>query len=203
MNIYNTIKAAITTRQAAEHFGLAVDKHGMALCPFHEDHQPSLKLDQRYYCFGCHATGDVIDFTARLHGSSNRAAAEKLAEIFGEFPRPPTQPHILKSDAELFREKEQFCICVLWDYLRLLRCWKLRYAPESPGDTYDDRFVEACQMLPSITAMTNILFLPDADLRTRLVQKVMQDNTIPRLKERLDKLREEEADDNKSTAAAA
>jgi len=146
MNIYNTIKAAVTTRQAAEHFGLAVDKHGMARCPFHEDHQPSLKLDQRYYCFGCHATGDVIDFTARLHGISNRAAAEKLAEIFGEFPRPPTQVNIPKSDAELFREKEQFCIRVLWEYLRLLRCWKLRYAPESPGDAYDDRFVEACQM---------------------------------------------------------
>ena len=146
MNIYNTIKAAVTTRQAAEHFGLAVDKHGIARCPFHDDHQPSLKLDQRYYCFGCHATGDVIDFTARLHGISNRAAAEKLAEIFGEFPRPPTQSHIPKSDAELFREKEQFCIHVLWDYLRLLRCWKLRYAPESPGDTYDDRFLEASQM---------------------------------------------------------
>lgn len=110
MNIYNTIKAAVTTRQAAEHFGLAVDKHGMARCPFHDDHQPSLKLDQRYYCFGCHTTGDVIDFTARLHGISNRAAAEKLAEIFGEFPRPPTQTDIPQSDAELFREKEQFCI---------------------------------------------------------------------------------------------
>ena len=85
MNLFTTIKAAVTTRQAAEHFGLAVDKHGMARYPFHDDHQPSLKLDQRYYCFGCHATGDVIDFTARLHDISNRAAAEKLAEIFGEF----------------------------------------------------------------------------------------------------------------------
>jgi len=82
MNIYNTIKATVTTRQAAEHFGLTVDKHGMAVCPFHDDHQPSLKLDQRYYCFGCHATGDVIDFTARLHGISNRAAAEKISRNF-------------------------------------------------------------------------------------------------------------------------
>ena len=72
MNLFTTIKAAVTTRQAAEHFGLTVDKHGMAVCPFHDDHQPSLKLDQRYYCFGCHVTGDVIDFTARLHGISNR-----------------------------------------------------------------------------------------------------------------------------------
>ena len=58
-------------------------------------------------------------------------------------------------------------------------------------------------MLPSITAMTNILFLPDADLRARLVRKVMQDNTISRLKVRLDKLRKEESDDYESTAAAA
>ena len=55
-------------------------------------------------------------------------------------------------------------------------------------------------MLPSTT---NILFLPDADLRARLVRKVMQDNTISQLKERLDMLREEEADDHESTAAAA
>ncbi|MGN0977523.1 MAG: CHC2 zinc finger domain-containing protein [Faecousia sp.] len=47
-------------------------RHGMALCPFHEGYHPSLKLDEWYYCFGCHATGNVIDFTARLFGISQR-----------------------------------------------------------------------------------------------------------------------------------
>ena len=92
---------------------------------------------------------------------------------------------------------------VLTDYEQLLKRWKQNYAPTTADAPLDDRFVEACQMLPSITAMTNILFLPDADLRARLVRKVMQDNTILRLKERLDMLREEEADDHESTAAAA
>ena len=92
---------------------------------------------------------------------------------------------------------------VLIDYEQLLKRWKHDYAPATADAPIDDRFVEACQMLPSITAMTNILFLPDADLRARLVRKVMQDNTILRLKERLDKLREEEADEHESTAAAA
>ena len=177
MNLFSTIKATVTTRQAAEHFGLAVDKHGMARCPFHDDHQPSLKLDQRYYCFGCHATGDVIDFTARLHGISNRAAAEKLAEIFGEFPRPPTQPHIPKSDAELFREKEQFCIRVLWDYLRLLRCWKLRYAPESPEDSYDDRFVEACQM-ESVIAHLSDEMRDENPIRRKQTVEILERNNL-------------------------
>ena len=45
MSLYKRIKAAVTTRMAAENFGLAVNHSGMALCPFHDDHHPSLKLD--------------------------------------------------------------------------------------------------------------------------------------------------------------
>lgn len=48
MSLFQTIKAAVTTRQAAESFGLAVSKDGMALCPFHDDHHPSLKLDKEH-----------------------------------------------------------------------------------------------------------------------------------------------------------
>jgi hypothetical protein len=192
MNIYNTITAAVTTRQAAEHFGLAVDKHGMALCPFHDDHKPSLRLDQRYYCFGCHATGDVIDFTARLQGISNRQAAENLAEMFDEFPRPPTQSHISKSDAELFREKEQFCIRVLWDYLRLLRYWKLRYAPESPGDSYDDRFVEACQMESVIVHLIDEVRDENPVRKNRIIALLEQDNRIYDLKNYVSRRKKEE-----------
>ncbi len=147
MNIYNTIKAAVTTRQAAEHFGLAVDKHGMARCPFHDDHQPSLKLDQRYYCFGCHASGDVIDFTARLHSISGYSAAMKLAWDFGIDPRPPTELHIPIPDAELFREPDPPCILHLAQDVQKLRRWKREFAPGSPEEVYDDRFVDACRDL--------------------------------------------------------
>ena len=80
---------------------------------------------------------------------------------------------------------------VLTDYERLLKHWKHEYAPTSPESPFDDRFVKACQMLPRITAMTNILFLPDATLRAKLVQQIMQDHTIPQLKERLDRLQQE------------
>ena len=192
MNLYESIKAAVTTRQAAESFGLTVDKHGMALCPFHDDHNPSLKLDKRYYCFACGESGDVIDFTTRLHGISNRQAAEKLAEIFGEFPRPPTRPHIPKSDAELFREKEQFCIRVLWDYLWLLRCWKLRYAPESPGDSYDDRFVEACQMESVIAHLSDEMRNENPIRRKQTVEILERNNLIYDLQDYVSRKRKEE-----------
>jgi len=147
MNLYETIKAAVTTRQAAESFGLTVDKHGMTLCPFHDDHHPSLKLDKRYYCFACGKSGDVIDFTAKFFGISVHSAAIKLARDFGIDPRPPTQLQSEILDAEPFREEELPCILSLAQDLQKLRRWKRDFAPENPNEPYDDRFVEACRNL--------------------------------------------------------
>ena len=91
MTIYETIKAAISVKQAAEHYGLKVNRNGMACCPFHNDRHPSLKLNEDYFfCFGCGATGDVIDFVARLFDLSSYEAAQKLAVDFGLDPKPPT-----------------------------------------------------------------------------------------------------------------
>ena len=68
MTIYTRIKDTVTALDAAQMYGLNVRSNGMTNCPFHEDHNPSLKLDRRFYCFGCHAHGDVIDFVSRLFG---------------------------------------------------------------------------------------------------------------------------------------
>ena len=95
MRVFETIKAAVTPRQAAETYGLRVLPNGMTCCPFHEDRHPSLKLNEDFfYCFGCGASGDVIDFTARLFGISLKDAAEKLAADFSINPRPPEQSEI-------------------------------------------------------------------------------------------------------------
>ena len=61
MSYFQTLKDSITCRDAAEKYGLEVSRSGMARCPFHDDHTPSLKVDEWFYCFGCHAQGDVID----------------------------------------------------------------------------------------------------------------------------------------------
>lgn len=60
MTIYEKAKSLVTAREAAEHYGLTVNRYGMALCPFHDDHNPSMKLDERFHCFGCGEDGDVI-----------------------------------------------------------------------------------------------------------------------------------------------
>ena len=90
MNIYESIKAAISVKQSAEHYGLKVSRNGMACCPFHNDRHPSLKLNEEYFfCFGCGAKGDVIDFVARSFDLSSYEAAQKLASDFGLDPKTP------------------------------------------------------------------------------------------------------------------
>ena len=74
------IKQSVTTRQAAETYGLSVNSRGMCRCPFHNDHTPSMKVDETFYCFGCGAVGDVITFTARLFGISAGSAASTWAK---------------------------------------------------------------------------------------------------------------------------
>lgn len=190
MNLFENVKQTVSTRQAAEFFGVLVSRNGMARCPFHEDSSPSLLLDERYYCFGCHATGDVIDFTARLLGIGKQVAAKKLAENFGEFPRPPTQVHI--PSPERTRSMEQLCICVLRDYLRLLRIWKLRYAPETPEDTYDERFVESCQMTATVDHLLDVLLDADGERRKRAVEILTKGGLIYDLRTHVTKKEQEE-----------
>ena len=137
MTIYETIKAAVPIKQAAEHYGLKVNRNGMACCSFHNDRHPSLKLNEDYFfCFGCGAKGDVIDLVARMFDLSGYEAAQKLATDFGISTEPrqavgasykPKRPHIRQ-----FREDEMLCFRVLMDYLHLLEDWKVRYAPKTP-----------------------------------------------------------------------
>ena len=82
MTFFETVKNAVTVKQAAEHYGCKVNRGDMICCPFHDDRHPSMKLNEDYfYCFGCGTTGDVIDFVARLFGLSSYEAAKKLAYL--------------------------------------------------------------------------------------------------------------------------
>ena len=54
----------------------------VGVCPFHRDGSPSLVVyprNESYFCFGCGAGGDIIDFVARLHGVGFKEAAAMLA----------------------------------------------------------------------------------------------------------------------------
>lgn len=205
MDIFTMVKAAVTVRQAAEHYGLHANRNGMACCPFHEDRHPSMKLNERYfYCFGCGATGDVIDFVARLFDLTSLQAAQKLSYDFGIDPdKPPAAAALSKPKyplARAFQQEELHCQRVLCDYLHLLESWKVQYAPKTPEDVLDDRFVEACRMLDYVEYLADLLIAAELEQRVKIVETLNKDGLIAGLEERLNRLKKEENHEQKQAA---
>ena len=166
-NVFETVKQSVTIREAAERYGIEVKRGGMACCPFHDDKNPSMKLNEEYfYCFGCGATGDVIDLTARLYNLSPKEAAEKLAQDFGliyDSQAPPRRNYVhQKTEARKFREDRQRCYRVLSDYYYLLKKWEADRSPRTPEEEPHPRFVEAIQKKPYVDYLLD-LFLYESE----------------------------------------
>lgn len=192
MNLFETVKAAVTPRMAAERCGLPVRQGNMVCCPFHADRTPSMKLNEDYfYCFGCGATGDVIDLTARLFGLSGYDAAKKLAADFGIAEQKPSVLAKLKR-GKTQAEAERHCFRVLWDYFGILQDWKTNCAPQSPEDAIDPRYAESCHMLERIGNMLDILAFGTPQERAEVVADLQKDDRLMRMEARNRQLREDE-----------
>ena len=184
MNLFQQVKAAVPAIQAARDHGMQVSRSGMALCPFHDDHHPSLQLGDRYYCHACGATGDSIDLTARLLGISNYSAAQKLARDYGIDPNAatakytPPYPNIRK-----FREDQQLCSRVLTQHYKMLERWKTKYAPAPGSDDWDLRFVEAAKELSTVDYFLDCLTVGTLEERVAMVDYLLGKGIIRRLQE--------------------
>lgn len=187
MNIFEAVKKSITTRQAAEHYEIKVSRKGMACCPFHKDRTPSMKVDERYYCFGCGATGDVIDFVASFHNLGKKDAAVKLVQDFGvdydeewhkkvTVPAKRTVPKL--SFEQRYEQAKTRCIRVLLDYRRLLRSGKELYAPKMEDKNWHPLFCEALQESSHIEYLLDVLLFGEAEEQVKVItekgRKVME-----------------------------
>jgi len=164
--LFHLVKESVTARQAAEAYGLKVNRSGMCRCPFHGDQNPSMKLDERYYCFGCGVTGDAIDLTAKLFGINTKAAAEKLAADFGIVSPgrgSPKESDLGKPKIQADPEKElrQWILKAmdtLIRYSHLIREWKERHAPQRMDDEFHPLFVEALQNEATVEFLLDEIF---------------------------------------------
>lgn len=187
MNIFEAVKQSVTTRQAAEHYGIRVGRNGMACRPFHKDRTPSMKVDERYYCFGCGATGDVIDFVASFHNLGKRDAAVKLVQDFGidynveqhkkiTVPAKSAVPKL--SFEQRYEQAKTRCIRVLLDYRRLLRSWKDLYAPKMEDKNLHPLFCEALQESSHTEYLLDVLLFGEAEEQVKVIaeqgRKVME-----------------------------
>ncbi|MCC8100077.1 MAG: CHC2 zinc finger domain-containing protein [Clostridiales bacterium] len=168
MNLFEAVKQSVTTRQAAETYGIRVNRNGMCICPFHNDRNPSMKVDRRFHCFGCQADGDVIDFTAKLFSMNSKGAAVKLAADFGipydadrhggtRTRAAPVRPRL--SPARQARQDEDRCFRAYCDYLHLLEDWKTECRPQTPEEEPDRRFIEACHWLDYVRYVLDDILL--------------------------------------------
>ena len=183
MSIFDVVKENITVRQAAEAYGFKPDRMGLIRCIFHPDRRPSMKVDQRYYCFGCNRTGDVIDFTEQLFGLDPKEAAEKLAEDFGL-----TEQNKWKSDRQSANRKRdyeekverndslnrklEFCKDILLFHRKLLRHYEDYYAPKETDEEWDKRFTLALKQRPIVEHQLDILFFGTKDEQKALIEEL-------------------------------
>ncbi len=82
------LKAEVSVERLAERKGIKLKRHGkdlLGLCPFHEDHSPSLVITPEkniWHCLGaCQAGGSVIDWVMRAEGVSFRCAVAEHGRV--------------------------------------------------------------------------------------------------------------------------
>lgn len=192
INVFEAVKQAVTTREAAEFYGIKVNRSGMAVCPFHDDKNPSMKVDKRFHCFGCGADGDVIDFVSRLFDLDKTKAALKLAADFGvsyEYNgrntrnQAPVRAKSSISEELKYRQEEQHTFRVLADYFHLLQDWEIQYAPQSPDDEWHPLFVEALQRKTHVEYLLDNLIDCSKEEKKALVAGMRND--VAKLEQRI------------------
>ncbi len=176
MNVFEAIREnGITARQAAEHCGIKINRSGMAVCPFHKDKNPSMKIDSRYYCFGCGEKGDAIDFVAKFYGLGKKEAALRLRRISVSVLRitgAGSRRQNVSGDyhrSRGLRGRKRECFRVISDYLCCLRQWKEQYAPQEPDGEWNPLFCEALEKKDYIEYLLDVLLYAPLSERVQLV----------------------------------
>ena len=195
MRIFEIVKENVNLREAAELYGIDVNRYGKALCPFHNDRNPSLYVaDDHYYCFACGEHGDVIDFVSKLFGLSLIQAAQKLAADFGLDPNTPQSAAVVPAQPPVVQQRRLVLECTkaLTDYERLLNHWKTAYAPADMNAPWDGRFAQALHELPAIGHVLDLLYSADAKLREDTAKALVNTGALQRIQTNLEHYTEEE-----------
>ena len=155
MNLFETVRTNVKAVDVVLMAGFQPNRSKMICCPFYNDKHPSMKVDRRYFCFGCGAKGDAVDFVANYYGLSLKEAAEKIASDFGltyditgysEGVRKPITAK--RSEYQIWAEKKRELFAHLSRLHEQLREMKIEYAPKDREDSeWSPLFVMAAKEL--------------------------------------------------------
>lgn len=146
-------------KDICDRYGISVNRASFAVCPFHTEKTPSLKIYKKdFHCFGCGAHGTVIDFVMQLHGIEFASAITRLnfdfqlgLPIGRQLSR--REKNALR-DAERAREREKRVklleerqaraelekLIAMW---QILDTAKTRLAPKDPDAELNPFFLDA------------------------------------------------------------
>lgn len=152
MNIFKFIKEAVSVKDAASFYGLNPTKNNLCRCPFHNDRHPSMKVDERFYCFACGAKGDVIDFVSRLFHLNTKEATDKIMKDFHltyhapppTYAKPTTS---VKSKLLKYKEPGNDDLALVADSVAAMHYKSMEamrlYAPHNPSKDFSTEYCNA------------------------------------------------------------
>lgn len=167
-------------------------KNYVAVCPFHDDHDPSLSISvdkQIYKCFVCGAGGNVFTFVQRIENISFPEAVCKVAQMIG-YPLQIKAP-APKEDArekpyyDVLQSYIQFCSYELqseegfpcMEYIRsrhlnedILRRFEIGYAPD---DARSLNFFQAKKYSQDLLFKTGLIHQGDKGIRATFFDRLM------------------------------
>ena len=142
---FEKIKSTVTVKEYAESIGMNVTSRGMTCCPFHNDKNPSMKVSEGYYCFGCGAKGDIINFVSELYGLTAVNAAKKIMNEYGIAEditiKKVNQPVKIKNVSA--KEKRNDAVLYFIKLEKELKRWIEEYKPKESDDSLHPLFVYA------------------------------------------------------------
>ncbi len=155
------ILESVSMEDIINKYGLVKNQYGYISCPIHNEKTPSLKIypgRKGFYCFGCHAGGDVISFIMHYFNINFRAAVIRLDYDFNlglNLSKTPNRTERAEM-AQIARERKErietqeaiknandAAYWALWDeWIRLDR--NLRdFTPKNPNEPLHHRYYEA------------------------------------------------------------
>ena len=84
LDVFEECRERVSARQAAEFYGLEIDRAGRARCCFHSpDRHPSMAFKGNgFRCWSCGAHGSSIDLVSQLYGLDALGAVRRLNDDF-------------------------------------------------------------------------------------------------------------------------
>ena len=154
-----TIKETLSMADVAARYGFEPNRAGFAVCPFHDEHTPSMKVYEQigkgWHCFGCNKGGSVIDFVMRLFNLNFNDAVRKMSADFGIAEEHNEDINKLRHNQ---REAKRQQIKILTGKLLELCCVHCTlFATIKHAETWSDEWCNALQKIDYVDHQIEVL----------------------------------------------